>query len=116
MKLTLNQTINTEALKQKLQTNFPDYKVGHAPLNKKTIRITNGMSQVVVGQVKNQQLICVGNINMTDIRFLIPFVIGIALFFITGLVFMVIMMQVKKKEYKAMEAEIGTYLQATIPN
>jgi len=108
MKLAISQTINIEALKQKLQTNFPDYKVG--------LRITNGMSQVVVGQVKNQQLICVGNINMTDIRFLIPFVIGIALFFITGLVFMVIMMQVKKKEYKAMEAEIGTYLQATIPN
>ncbi len=116
MKLAINQMLQVDELKKELQTNFPDYKVGHAPLNKKTIRITNGMSQVIVGQVKNQQLICVGNINMTDIRFLIPFVIGIALFFITGLVFMFIMMQVKKKEYKAMEAEIGTYLQATIPN
>ncbi len=109
MKIALTNSIDIASLKQELQTAFPQYKVKNAFLNKKTINISDGMSQVVVGQHKDQ-MICIGNLNMLDLRIFIPFVLGIALFFITGLVFLIVMMQLKKKTYKAMETEIGAYL------
>lgn len=110
MKITLTQKIDIEVLKQQLQNNFPGYKVGHPPFNKKTIRISNGMIQVVLGQSKSNQFFCVGNVNTLDMRIFIPFIIGVALAFITGFIFLIIMMQIKKKEYKAMEGEIITYV------
>lgn len=113
MELTLSQTIAIEDLKQKLADNFPEYSVKNAFLNKKTLRITQGMNQVVVGQLKNQKMICVGNLNMLDLRIFIPFIVGVALFLITGFIFLIVMMQIKKKEYKAMEETIGAYLQNT---
>ena len=109
MKIALTNSIDIAALKQDLKTAFPQYKVKNAFLNKKTLNISNGMDQVVVGQHKDQ-MICVGNLNMLDMRIFIPFVLGIALFFITGLVFLIVMMQIRKKSFKAMEAEIGAYL------
>ncbi|MFC4633934.1 hypothetical protein ACFO3O_08450 [Dokdonia ponticola] len=109
MKIALTESIPIESLKQELQTAFPQYKVKSAFLNKKTLRITDGMSQVVVGQHKDQ-MICVGNLNMLDLRLLLPFAVGISLFFITGVVFLFVMMQLRKKYYKAMEDEIGAYL------
>lgn len=109
MKIALTTSIDTASLKQELETAFPQYKVKSAFLNKKTLRITNGMDQIVVGQHKDQ-MICVGNLNMLDMRIFIPFVLGISLFFITGFVFLIIMMQLRKKSYKAMEEEIGVYL------
>ncbi|WP_299213081.1 hypothetical protein [uncultured Dokdonia sp.] len=109
MKIALTTSIDVESLKQELQTAFPHYKIKNAFLNKKTLRITNEMDQVVVGQHKDD-MICVGNLNMLDLRIFIPFVLGISLFFITGLVFLIVMMQVRKKSFKAMEAEIGVYL------
>lgn len=111
MKLELNQTIDVEILKEELKSNFTHYKVKNAPFNKKTLRITNGMSQVVVGQKKNLEIICVGNLNLLDVRLLIPFVLGMSFFLIGGLIFMIVMMRIKKKEYTSMEAEIGEFLQ-----
>lgn len=67
------------------------------------------MSQVVVGQHKDQ-MICVANLNMLDPRIFILFVLGVSLFFITGLIFLIVMMQERKKYFKAMETEIGAYL------
>jgi len=109
MKIALTESIHIESLKQELQTAFPQYKVKSAFLNKKTLRITDGMSQVVVGPHKDK-MICVGNLNMLDIRLFIPFVLGISLFFITGVIFLFVMMQLRKKYFKAMEDEIGAYL------
>ena len=109
MNITIQHQIDIKALKANLENAFPDYKVKFAQLNKKTLRVVDGMNQVVVGQ-KKQKLICVGNINMVDIRILIPFVLLIALFVLGGIVFVFIMMQVKKKEYKAMEEEVGEYI------
>jgi len=68
MELILSQTIDVNDLKQKLADNFPEYSVKNAFLNKKTLRITQGMNQVVVGQLKNQKMICVGNLNMLDLH------------------------------------------------
>ena len=110
MLLETTMALDTDELKTRLEGVFPSYRVKYAPLNKKTLRIVNGMNQVVVGQQKNGKLICAGNINMLDLRILIPFVVLLAAFVITGIVFIVIMMQVKKKEYRAMEAEIGQFL------
>ena len=109
MKIALTESVQTESLKQELQTAFPQYKIKNVLLNKKSLRVTDGMNQVVVGEHKNE-MICVGNLNMLDLRIFIPFVLGISLFFITGVVFLFVMMQVRKKHFKAMEEEIGTYL------
>lgn len=55
MKIALTQKIDVAFLKQQLQTNFPDYKIGHPLFNKKTICISNGMIQVVLGQSTNNR-------------------------------------------------------------
>lgn len=110
MKIALSKTVDTASLKLQLQHAFPEYTVKTAFLNKKTIRITNGMDQVVVGQLKDNNMICVGNLNMLDPRILIPFVLGIALFFITGLIFIIVMMQIRKISYKIMQAEVASFL------
>lgn len=109
MKIALTESVQIESLKQELQTVFPQYKVKSTLLNKKSLRIIDGMNQVVVGPHKDQ-MICVGNLNMLDLRIFIPFVLGISLFFITGVVFLFVMMQLRKKHFKAMEEEIGAYL------
>jgi hypothetical protein len=113
MKIQIQQTLNTEVLLQDLKTQFPNYKVEYPPLNKKTIRIVNGLNQVVVGQLKDNRILCVGNINMTNPKILIPFILGMLLFLIGGIVFIVVMSQIKKKEYQAMEDEVGDYLKNT---
>ncbi len=113
MDITLQQKIDISALKVQLEQAFPDYKVKYAPLNKRTLRVVHGMNQVVVGQSK-QKLICAGNINMLDIRILIPFVLLLALFVIGGIAFVILMMQIKKKAYKAMEEEIRDFIHNTL--
>ncbi|WP_299675689.1 hypothetical protein [uncultured Dokdonia sp.] len=113
MELTLTEKIEIEKLKHSIEKVFPEYNVKNALFNKSTIRITKGTSQVVVGQLKNQKMICVGNLNMLDLRILIPFAVGMTLFLITGFIFLIVMMQIKKKEYKAMEEAIGAHLQNT---
>ena len=114
MKIILTQKIDIETLKKQLQANFTNYKIGHPPFNKKTIHISNGMIQVVIGPSKKNQFFCVGNINMLDMRIFIPFVIGMALGFITGFIFLIIIMQIKKKDYKNMEEEIITYFKSDL--
>tara|TARA_B100000508_G_C11273584_1_gene186907 strand:- start:37 stop:387 length:351 start_codon:yes stop_codon:yes gene_type:complete len=111
MELVLDHPIDIEKLKQDLANRFPEYKIKSVLLNKKSVRVINGMNQVVVGQRKNGKVICVGNLNMLDWRIFIPFIILLGLMLITGFLFILIMGLVKKKQFKAFEAEIATYLQ-----
>lgn len=113
MELTIQREIKVNELKENLERSFPNYSVKRAPLNKKTLRVVNGMNQVVVGTQK-QKLIYAGNINMLDMRILVPFILLMGLFVIGGVVFIIVMMQLKKKDYKAMEEEIGNHISRTI--
>lgn len=107
----VEHAVDLEKLKDSLTQKFPQYKVKYALWNKKSIRIINGMNQVVVGQRKSGKMICVGNINMLDWRLFIPFVLLMAAMIITGIIFLVIMISIKKKQFKALEAEVQNYLQ-----
>nr|WP_299072307.1 hypothetical protein [uncultured Allomuricauda sp.] len=113
MELAIQREIEVNELKENLERAFPNYKVKYAPLNKKTLRVIDGMNQVVVG-TKKQKLIYAGNINMMDLRILIPFILLMGLFVIGGIVFAVVITLVKKNVYKAMEEEIGNHLSRTI--
>ncbi|KQC30880.1 hypothetical protein [Flagellimonas eckloniae] len=113
MELAIQREIEVNELKENLERAFPNYKIKYAPLNKKTLRVIDGMNQVVVG-TKKQKLIYAGNINMMDLRILIPFILLMGLFVIGGVVFAIVMMQIKKKDYKAMEEEIGNHIASTI--
>ncbi len=110
MRTTLTQKVDLETLKQDLKSHFTNYKIDHAPFNKKTIRLRDGMVQVIVGQRKNNEFFCLGNINLLDVRIFIPFIIGTVIGFIFGIAFLGIVMLVKKKKYTAMEEEIIAYL------
>jgi len=112
MKIALTHKLDMDVLKLQLQTDFKEYKISYPPLNKNTLRITKGIVKVILGQSKNNHLYCVGNINMLDKRIFIPFILGIALGFIPGILFLAIKTASKKKEFKVMEQEIIDYLDA----
>jgi len=114
MELVVSQPVDMEKLKASLTEKFPNYTVKYALWNKKSIRVIDGMNQVVVGQRKNGKMICVGNINMLDWRFFVPFVLLMAAMIITGILFLVIMSVIKKKQFKALEGEVQNYLQEYI--
>ncbi|HPF10909.1 MAG TPA: hypothetical protein PKW08_02055 [Flavobacteriaceae bacterium] len=111
MELLLEKPIDLQKLKEALTEKFPDYKVKQALFNKKVLRITNGFSQVVVAQRKNGTLLCVGNLNTMDWRIFIPFVLLLAAMLISGIIFILIMSSVKKKQFKAMEEEVLRFLE-----
>jgi len=110
MRVELTHKTDIEVLKQHLQNEFSDYSVGHPPFNKKTLRVTNGLVQVVLGQSKSNHFFCIGNINTLDMRIFIPFILGIALGLLPGLAFFIVMSILKKPEYKALENEVVTFL------
>lgn len=114
MELLLEKPIDLQKLKEALTEKFPDYKVKQALFNKKVLRITNGFSQVVVAQRKNGTLLCVGNLNTMDWRIFIPFVLLLAAMLISGIIFILIMSSVKKKQFKAMEEEVLRFLKSIL--
>lgn len=110
MILAIQQEADFQLLLPALLKAFPDHKVLYALFNKKVIRITKGSLQVLVGKQKDQQILCVGGLNMLHSKILIPFALGMTFLLVGGLLFLFLMNRSKKGQYTAMETEIADFL------
>lgn len=111
MKLAVTQELDIKNLKEELKIAFPRYQIRNCFFSTRTIRVTNGLSQVVVGQLKDNKMICVGNINISNPKILITFLLLLFPFLISAAIFLVLMMRLKKREFRDMEIEVASFLE-----
>ncbi|MCV6628854.1 MAG: hypothetical protein OIF50_03240 [Flavobacteriaceae bacterium] len=111
MEIAISKEINPETLKNDLQLQFPHWEVKHAFMNKKMIRLVHGPCQVLVGPIKDRKFPCLGNLNMLNLKFFIPFVLLLSFFLIGGFVFLFIMTRKHRATYKQMEQEVRDFIQ-----
>ncbi|WP_136468605.1 hypothetical protein [Flagellimonas onchidii] len=109
METVTDQQIDTESLKNKLQSHFKDCKVKHPLINKKIIVVTKGASMVRVIP-KSEGIKVDSGVNLGNIWIALGFGIGLVFGFIGGFLFYGIVWAVTKKKFKRMEQQVKEYL------